>query len=67
MLIQVAISVGKVEPTLYLAKQTNLRSQGSPHDHFYALLTSNHIQYTFCDFELSFVNNCIFELSFTVT
>ena len=35
MPIQLAISVGvgKVEPTLYLAKQTNIKSQGSPYDH----------------------------------
>ena len=55
MLIQIAISVGKVEPTLYLAKQTNIKSQGILYDHFYALLTLHHIQYTFCHFELSFV------------
>ena len=34
MPIQIAISVGKVEPTFNLAKQTNIKSQGSPYDHF---------------------------------
>ena len=34
MPIRDAISVGKVKPTLNLAKQTNIKSQGSPYDHF---------------------------------
>ena len=34
MPIQIAISVGKVETTFYLAKQTNIKIQCSPYDHF---------------------------------